>query len=256
MEVIKFKKLTNFRDLGGTKTKDGRTIKKHMIIRGKTLYNLCNDDSAILTQQYKLKTIIDLRCDKEVEEKPDSIPEGVKYLRMPVSEETILGISREHKINTFKTLKMLPKMECMYADLVSNECKKNIIDILKTILNSENDSYSFLFHCSAGKDRTGIITALLLEFFGVGRDVIYADYLFTNHFQLPKGIFAYLGLILIKWNFKFAARVRDSLIAKRVYLDSALSTIEKEYGSVMDFFKIELNLDEEEVNNLRNKFLN
>lgn len=255
MEIIKLNSANNIRDLGGTITKDGRKIKKGMLIRGRTLYKLSQKDKNKLITDYNLKTIIDLRCNKEIQEKPADIIQNTNYVKHSVSEEGILGISHEEKIHSFTSLYMMPQMEKLYVDLVSGECKKNIINTLKTILYFENDDYSVYYHCSAGKDRTGILTALLLSFFNVDRDLIIKDYLYTNRYMHFKAFGAFIGLTLYKRDIKLAKKIRLSLLARKEFLIAALDKLEQEYGSITDFFLKELNITPEEKIMLENKFL-
>ena len=255
MEIIKLKHISNFRDLGGIKTQDNRTIKKHMLIRGKAITKLSKHDIAKLKSGYGIKTMIDLRCTKELKEKPETKIKDVNYLWMPVSEEGILGISHEKRIHSFKSLYMMPQPVDLYRDLVSNECRTNIVNILKTILYLPEDQFSVVFHCTAGKDRTGIIAALLLSFLGVDRDKIIQDYLFTNKVFRFKANIAYIGLILAKGDLALSKKIRLSLLAKPEFINASLLTLETDFGSLDTFFKESLNISDEEKEMLRNKFL-
>ena len=98
MEIIRQKRLKNYRDLGGIRTVDGRTIKPHMLIRGTALFAPTVLGIKILKDKYNLKTIIDLRTQKELLEKPDVLIEGVEIIHMPVITEAVAGISHEKKV--------------------------------------------------------------------------------------------------------------------------------------------------------------
>ena len=131
MEIIRQKRLKNYRDLGGIKTADGRTIKPHMLIRGTTLFDPTVLGIKLLKEQYNLKTIIDLRTQKEQLEKPDVNIEGVEIKHMPVINEAVAGISHEKKVHSFKTLIMMPRMEDLYVSMVTEESLDNVVKILK-----------------------------------------------------------------------------------------------------------------------------
>ena len=149
----------------------------------------------------------------------------------------------------------MPQPVDLYRDLVSNECRTNIVNILKTILYLPEDQFSVVFHCTAGKDRTGIIAALLLSFLGVDRDKIIQDYLFTNKVFRFKANIAYIGLILAKGDLALSKKIRLSLLAKTEFINASLLTLETDFGSLDTFFKESLNISDEEKEMLRNKFL-
>lgn len=255
MELIKLKHGKNFRDIGGIKTIDGKTIKLKMLIRGATLFNVTAADIKKLKQEYKVATIIDLRTKKEAEEKPDTYFEGVKYFHMPILNEALVGVSHEKKVHSMLSLKMMPPMEDMYVKMVTDECLENIVNILKTILTLPDEDYSVVFHCTVGKDRTGILAALILSFLGVDRELIIQDYLFSNKFTKVKARFVYLGLLIIKFSHKFAKKIKYSLLAKEIFIEAALSTLETNFGSLDNFFKEKLHFTPEEEAKIKNRFL-
>ena len=163
MEIIKLRHLKNYRDLGGIKTADGRSIRPHMLIRGTALFAPGPISITALKDIYNLKTIIDLRTIKERLEKPDVEIEGVDVFHMPIINESVAGISHEKKVRSMKSLLMMPPMNELYVSMVTKESLDNLVKVLKFILTLPLQKYSVVFHCTAGKDRTGVVAALLLS---------------------------------------------------------------------------------------------
>ena len=255
MEIIKLKHVKNYRDLGGITTSDGRVLKPHMLIRGTTLFDPTLLGIKILKENYNLKTIIDLRTQKEILEKPDVKIDGVEILHMPVFDESVAGISHEKKVHSFKTLMMMPKMEDLYVQMVTGASLDNVIKVLKFILTLPPQKYSVVFHCTAGKDRTGVVAALLLSFLGVDRVTVMNDYLLTNKRVLFKANMAYVGLLLTRGNPKLAHKIKHYFLAEPNFIKAALNQLEKDYGSLEEFFKQKLGFTEEETKKIKDKFL-
>ena len=255
MEIIKLKHVKNYRDLGGITTSDGRVLRPHMLIRGTTLFDPTLLGIKILKENYNLKTIIDLRTQKEILEKPDVKIDGVEILHMPVFDESVAGISHEKKVHSFKTLMMMPKMEDLYVQMVTGASLDNVIKVLKFILTLPVQKFSVVFHCTAGKDRTGLVAALLLSFLGVDRVTVMNDYLLTNKRVLFKANMAYVGLLITKGNPKLAHKIKHYFLAEPNFIKAALNQLEKDFGSLEDFFKQKLGFTEEETKKIKDKFL-
>ena len=255
MEIIRQKRLKNYRDLGGIKTVDGRTTRPHMLIRGTTLFDPTVLGIKILKEQYNLKTIIDLRTPKESLEKPDVLIDGVEIVHMPVISEAVAGISHEKKVRSMKSLIMMPRMEDLYVNMVTDDSLENVVKILKYILTLPSEKFSVIFHCTAGKDRTGVIAALLLSFLGVDRATVINDYLLTNPKIQFKANMAYLGLLLTKGNHKLAHKIKHYFMAEPDFIKASLNQLEKDFGSLDEFFKQKLGFSQEEEKEIKNKFL-
>ena len=255
MEVIKLRGIKNYRDLGGLKTVDGRILKSHMLIRGTTLFKITSHDINLLKNKYNLKSIVDLRTNKEISERPDSQIEGVSIYKMPIFNEETAGISREKKVRSIDTLVKMPKMEDLYVHMVTHDCLENVVSVLKFILTAEKEKFAFVFHCTAGKDRTGIIAALLLSFLGVDRATIIKDYLMTNKNVRFKASMAYVGLLLLKKNHKLAHKIKHYFMAEPAFIKASLNQLEKDFGSLDNFFKEKLAFSTEQTNQIKNKFL-
>ena len=255
MEVIKLKHVKNYRDLGGIKTVDGREIKPHMLIRGTTLFAPGPLSVSILKEKYNLKTLIDLRTQKERLEKPDVEMEGVEVFHMPLIDESTVGISHEKKVRSMKTLVMMPPMADLYVQMVTKGSLENLVNILKFILTLAQEKFAVAFHCTAGKDRTGVVAALLLSFLGVDRATVIHDYLLTNKNVRFKANLAYIGLLLSKGNHKLAHKIKHYFMAEPDYIKAALNQLEKDFGSLDNFFDQKLGFSEEEKNRIKEKFL-
>ena len=179
---IHLQSLPNTRDLGALMTKDGRHILPRKLLRSGSLYHVSLADQDMLLEDYKLSTVIDFRTEAEREQKPDTIMKGVEYYPIPVLDEETSGITQAGTL-----MDMLTKFDQVpdefickqYENLVRDEiCIKQYANFLDVVLHQKKGAV--LWHCSAGKDRVGIGTALLLYALGVPRKTIKEDFLKTN----------------------------------------------------------------------------
>ncbi len=169
--------IQNKRDLGGLKTRDGKTIRTGMLVR-----------SALLAQAEEqdldgVATIIDLRTIAERDEMPDQAC-GREYLPIPIFEkvnESIDGVSHEKK----EEQSLIPDMAVLYG-IMMKQYADSFRRVLTAVLEHDYSKGAVLWHCSEGKDRCGMTAALVLEALGVDRDTILEDYLKTNLVNLPK----------------------------------------------------------------------
>ncbi|MCR4741931.1 MAG: tyrosine-protein phosphatase [Treponema sp.] len=255
MKIPRLARRRNFRDLGGIKSSDGRKIKHFMLIRGTTLRKLSPVVIELFKKMYKLHTIVDLRTKKEAEEKPSVIPSDVSYFHLPILDEALVGISHEKRVHSLLSLSMMPEMEELYVNMVRGKALDNTVEVLKFILTLPLESFSVIFHCSAGKDRTGLIAALLLSFLGVDRRDIIQDYLLTNLITKRKAKLIYFGVLISKHNHKIAKKLEHYYIAKQEYIEYALKDLEKQFGSLDNFFNERLKFSAQEKEEIKSKFL-
>ena len=94
---IPLERLYNTRDLGGIGTTDGRRIRPHRLIRSGQLSGMTERDARVLAEEYELKTVVDFRTEREKEESPDPVPEGITYLEIPILDELSVGITRDRE---------------------------------------------------------------------------------------------------------------------------------------------------------------
>ncbi|GAB6109936.1 tyrosine-protein phosphatase [Fusibacter bizertensis] len=181
-----FKNAYNIRDLGGYPTSDGGITKFGIFYRADSLANLTSDEWLML-EQMNVKTIIDLRSTKEKKSQSYVPLQSIQYFHMPLQDEKKNSAVIENTIHNYANEDGFSKsMSETYISLFKNN-SHNIIQIMKTIVNAVENG-SVLFHCTAGKDRTGIIAALILYLCKVELTDISADYQITYTYNLKNPI--------------------------------------------------------------------
>ena len=206
----------NMRDLGGIRTADGSVIRKGMLIRSAQLADAEEDDLK------GISSVLDLRTPGERREGPDRT-HGREYILLPVFEDVTAGISHEEGVND----RGIPDMAVLYRRLVK-ERKDSFRKILLAIMQHDFSGGAILWHCSEGKDRCGITSALVLEALGADRDTIMADYLKTNEVNLPKAA-AIRERLAATQGEEFADDVYRAYIADEKYLQAAWEGMGENY---------------------------
>lgn len=219
----------NFRDLGRIKTKDDRMIKPNYLIRTDELSNLNNEDLELLCD-LNIKSVVDFRTEQERSISVDKIPTTCQ-------NEFHLDIMAGN-MNTF--MKKIQSGETdyksmlhgFYTDLIRSEnAQYEYRQFFKILQNPDN--CGVVYHCTAGKDRTGVATALILESLNVDESIIEHDYLLSNQF-LTKKYEDYISR---------NPTLVDLFLVHSEYLHGAIETIKKHYYSVEDYLTDVLTVD-------------
>ena len=249
MENIKLKGAKNIRDLGGVPVEGGVVMPKKLL-RGSHLAAISDEDSHILVNEYDLKSVIDLRTQVEKEELPDVRMFGVEYLEMPIFDASLPGLSHE-KEQDERDVNNIPNLQELYKSVMNSECVNNLAEIIRKIVLEDNGG-AYLYHCTEGKDRTGMVSAILLLLLGADRKAIVDDYLFTNTINEKKAKKYYRYVRYIKLNKTAAQNVYDVFIAKEEYINEILLAVD-EYGGIDEFRKNILKLTEADVSAFRER---
>ena len=228
--------IQNKRDLGGLKTKDGKVIRSGMLVRSAKLAEAEEKDLK------GIATIIDLRTEAEREEIPD-LTCGREYLPVPVFNKMNEGISHEEEAEN----KAIPDMAVLYGILM-RVYADSFRRVLLAIMEHDYSKGAVLWHCTEGKDRCGMTTALVLEALGVDRETILEDYLKTNITNLPKAA-AIREKLLATHGREMAEGAYQAYIADEKYLRAAW----EEMGS--DYITGRLGIPEETLEAFRAKLL-
>jgi len=184
--------IVNFRDIGGAKVLDGRVVNRGLWYRGAALNDATDADLAQL-RRLGIGLIFDLRSTGESTGRPDRLPAGVAYRNVPAVrslEETgqeLLDWGRfVRQLN--ESAEVLAAVEysqhgpdSIYAEMIRHPAAFNAL-FHELLARPDRPVY---VHCSAGKDRTGVASALLLRLLGVARQDVLADYLLSAKNPLP-----------------------------------------------------------------------
>jgi protein-tyrosine phosphatase len=169
----------NLRDVGGYETEDGRTVRWGQLYRSGVLSQLTEPDQAYLNR-LGLRLVCDLRTEAEVQKRPDRLPLSphLQYLHLPAQNLERSARWRGLAAVLFNRARLDGLMDEGYTRVMVEENAALIGTILRRL--AEPGSYPAIIHCSAGKDRTAVITALLLHILRVPWQTILADYTLSN----------------------------------------------------------------------------
>jgi protein-tyrosine phosphatase len=167
---------SNFRDLGGYRTVDGRSVRWRQLFRSNHLGHLTETDVAIV-RGLKLRSAFDFRG---IEERKAAICalEDVAVHSLPIEPTVVAALRARLAAGSLSPAVALEIMRESYRDYVRNNTHR----FRALFAHLLDDRAPLVIHCTAGKDRTGFACALMLHTLGVPDDVIAEDYLLTNRF--------------------------------------------------------------------------
>lgn len=229
--------MRNTRDVGGLRTADGHTMKYRKLIRGEKLDRLSRADLSAL-QEFKPTHILDLRTDQEVAERPDREVPGTIYVHLPIFDEQTSGITHEKDPHLRDKVKAIPDLNVLYREMVTrHEYVANLKKILRFVVDTlvTDPDACIYYHCTAGKDRTGVLTYLLLSMCGVPFETILEDYLLSNKHKDPTIPLKIAAVTLLLWDPQVTWGLHKTFAARASYLESARTGIEETYGDMEKF---------------------
>jgi protein-tyrosine phosphatase len=236
----------NFRDLGGYQTVEGSSLRWNLLYRSDSLHKLNRNDQRYLSA-LMLDRIIDFRAEYEKKEEPDCLPEDIdiRVVEIPILDAStrVWNESREELVRVLK--KINPDQYLIQTNIdLASRFSPQMSQFIHEILSA--DGRPVLFHCAAGKDRTGFAAAILLRILGVPQDTVMEDYLLTNQYYLPAYRW-HIKLAQLAKGKQFAAVVQGFMEAKSVYLSAAFEIIDQEYTSFENYVSDALKLTEKDV---------
>ena len=245
---ISFQRILNARDLGGYRTKDGRVVRKKLLLRSGELSYASKADLKKLRTKYKLKTVIDLRLVTDYEYCPDKRIKGVTYRHIPAKYKASPKASTARKrykayrkLSSRKLMKKaaanMKKVGAAYTrSLLLDEYSQKAYREYFQILLANTKRKGILFHCIHGKDRTGVAAFLTLLALGVNEETAYRDYAMTNTWLEEHGL---------------QAGDEGAVGVCEQDLREAVALAKQQYGAVERFLEEAYGLNQEALRELR-----
>ena len=217
----------NTRELGGYVIRDGLATKRNSLWRS-DVQNYPSEKDLALLKKRGITTILDLRGDKDLARKPSGFAnvEGFTYINCPIIEGSGIPESVE-------------KVPVSYLAIAQAE---HMPKVFRTIANAES---GVMFNCTAGKDRTGVVSAILLLHAGVSDADIIENYVLTKEYGRER-------LELVHKNFP---EVDMNIITpKEWYMEEFLRLFREKFGTTESYFR-SLGLSEDEIEKIRRKLV-
>ncbi len=260
-----FKSIVNARDLGGIRIGD-KTVREGLLLRTAHLHDVSEEDIQTLQNHYHLKRIFDFRTYPESSMQPDQTIPGAEHLLLPtldveaeqqtgdaIPDEMWLDLSK-HIVRLSFTKLFQEKARNLYPSLVLSEFSQlQYATFLNLILQTEEGAV--LWHCSQGKDRTGIGAALILGALGADRETIVKDFDISNESYRP------LVLKLCQ-DVEAAGGGEEEKEVVRAFMGvsvrnfrHALDIIDANWGSIPQYLDEQMGIDENDLKTLRDRYL-
>lgn len=251
---IAFEGLQNTRDLGGMATSEGKRIREGLLYRSGQLFFATEADLRKLNS-LDIGLVVDFRSMPEREEKPDPAIEGAQNLHLPIIQDVRAGITRGSEGNGRMIDMVLSghmsedmvdqHMRRMYYEFVTEPfANGQYARFITEAVATAKQGKATLWHCTAGKDRAGFATVIMLEVLGVGRESIFADYMQTNAClteTVDELIVTLAGRLPTEVSI---GPLRRFFLADESYLASAYDAIDERFGSFDSFLEQALRIDQ------------
>ena len=225
----------NLRDLGGIPLQDGKGKTPHgLYLRSGKLSALTPEECKELCQKYNITCVIDLRTPIEAQEFPDPLPDGVEYKLISLLKDSTIGITHETGSDPMtiirslrkqpeKLKKMIPGFASMYEQIVTDKYSRGQLDqVIALLRKNATENKCTLFHCTAGKDRTGIVSMALLKSYGVSDENIIRDYMRTNRNAFWPTVKKCIGVLFLTHNWELTKTCYTSFMAQRELIQTAI----------------------------------
>tara|TARA_B100001115_G_scaffold104112_1_gene76776 strand:+ start:2463 stop:3380 length:918 start_codon:yes stop_codon:yes gene_type:complete len=245
----------NFRDLGGYKTEDGRTVKWGKIYRSDNLHFLTDEDLKYM-KRLNIKSVVDFRSVEERESEPDRLNPDMKQLLLPIKfqpkeldNDSIKNLMKDLTFGDLDSSNLLRDFNIAIVEEFADEYKNFFRHII------ENNAEPFVFHCTAGKDRAGFASAMILTILGVPREKVIEDYLLTNTYVKD-----HVDDKMLEIEFKTFFRadtdnLRKINLVEERYIQAAFDTIDSKWGGMDRYISEALNLNDEDILKLQDFYL-
>ena len=254
--VLNFEGISNFRDLGGYPTENGQRVKWGVLYRSATLADSTPADLQAL-QRLRLSALVDFRSSAEKEEEPNRLPDppGFRIVEIPTLDEGNKALVGEimARIESGDFDGFDPDKSMIIANRqFASEFTPQFRQFVQTVIDAEGQP--LVWHCSAGKDRTGFAAAILLRLLGVPEDIVIDDYMASKQHALEARRSELLLLRLFKGE-EAADKLSVMMGVEEAWLEAAFEEIDSTWGGFDAYVRDGLQLNERDVYRLRQALL-
>lgn len=223
----------NLRDLGGIPFDEG-VVPHGLYLRSGKLSVLTKEECAALCLKYNIGCVIDLRTPIESAEFQDPLPSNVGYVQIPLMKDATVGITHETGSDPMtiirklrkspeRLIEMIPDFKALYIQIVTDEyCRSQLDKVVSRLRENASKGICTLFHCTAGKDRTGVVSMALLKSYGVTDEEIIKDYLRSNRNAFWPTIKKCVGVGILTRNRTLVKTAYTSFMAQRELIETAI----------------------------------
>jgi len=247
LRQLPLEKTCNFRDIGGYRTKDNRRMRWGQVFRSPHLAMLTDNDHNLM-HRIGIKLVCDFRTREEAEAQPDRLPKdgSMEYLSLPIFH------GKYDPAEAFECIKQ-GDISWLTDDFMTNNYLKQIDDfahLWKQFFEHLMDSKKrpLVFHCTAGKDRTGVCAALILLTAGVPESTVIADHALSNKYNAH--VIEHIKLEIKKFGID-PEDMRSYLTAPREAMQAVLKHLREEYGSATEYLTREAGIGPQDLERLK-----
>jgi protein-tyrosine phosphatase len=243
-----FEHIRNFRDMGGYLTADGQQVTWGVLYRSGQMGRPTPSDLKLLGT-LGLRTVIDLRDDGEIEHLPDRVPNTVNYQRVFITDsvmvrKTSVMVRRQRLGREFSE---------SYKRRILEQGAAGIGEVLRTLCDPAN--LPATIHCTAGKDRAGVVTALILLTLGVPEETVIDDYTLSNRFAQTYIREIERRIRRVRWIGMRTEHFFPMAAARPSVMESTLAYIREAYGSAENYLTNRAGVPPENLARLREAML-
>ena len=256
--------ISNARELGGYQTRDGKTVREGVLLRTAALTDASQEELDSLINNYNLAAIIDMRASYELAEDPEPAVDGVAQYNFKIMDEQMMArraaaiqdVLTDPNVDPVKRMTAILEADVisdqMYVEFLQGETgKTGFRDFFRVLLETPEGN-AVLWHCTNGKDRTGVAAMLLLGVLNVDEEIIMEDFLLTNVFFEAE---------ISAMRQKLGAYIQDEAMLEELmvtgkgvyapYMQNAIDYIKENYGDIPGYVKAELGLTDADIAKLQ-----
>jgi len=247
--IMKLEGGVNFRDIGGYRTEDGYRVRWGKVYRSGLLSRLTPHDLDVIAR-LNIRLICDLRGPQEVRSAPEAL---FDLQREHIPIEAPDGTMDRLYALFFDRQRLTKILVQAYTETMIKE-NPHVFGVIFRHL-ADPDHLPILIRCTAGKDRTGIVIAILLLALGVPEDTVLADYSLSNYYYEDFKVFAQQAMGLVSSFGLLGDALQPLMLADPALLRQTIAYVRSEYGSVDAYLRNQAGIDADTLADLRRNLL-